>query len=99
MRWLAAALLALAVPLVLTVSILTGLLVVQVDAGMKVLPVHDALAIAFLIVGWLIVLRNPINPVGWLFLVIALLPSADQPDRPVRHVQPAWSPAWLAPGR
>jgi hypothetical protein len=31
----------------------TGLLVVQVGAGMAMLPVHVALAVAFLIVGWL----------------------------------------------
>jgi hypothetical protein len=68
MRRLAVALLVLTAPLVLAVSILTGLLVVQVGAGMVVVPVHDALHVAFLIVGWLVVLRNPVNPVGWLFL-------------------------------
>ena len=67
MRRLAVALLVLTVPLVLAVSILTGLLVVQVGAGMVVVPVHDALHLAFLIVGWLVVLRNPAHPVGWLF--------------------------------
>ena len=71
MRRLAVALLVLTVPLVLAVSILTGLLVVQVGAGMVVVPVHDALHVAFLIVGWLVVLRNPVNPVGWLFLATA----------------------------
>jgi hypothetical protein len=71
MRRLAVALLVVTVPLVLAVSILTGLLVVQVGAGMVVVPVHDALHLAFLIVGWLVVLRNPVNPVGWLFLATA----------------------------
>jgi hypothetical protein len=71
MRRLAVALLVLTVPLVLAVSILTGLLVVQVGAGMVVVPLHDALHLAFLIVGWLVVLRNPAHPVGWLFLATA----------------------------
>lgn len=70
-RRLAALLLALTMPLVLAVAILSGLLVVQVGGGMRLVPVHDALHVAFLTVGWLVVSRNMANTVGWFFLVTA----------------------------
>jgi hypothetical protein len=71
-RRLVAALLVLTVPMVLGVVILNGLLLIQVDVGIgrQVLAIV-ALHVAFLIVGWLVVLRRPANPVGWLLLVTA----------------------------
>ena len=71
-RWLVAALLVLTVPMVLGVAILNGLLRRPAGLGLwlQVLAIV-ALHVAFLIVGWLVVLRRPANPVGWLLLVTA----------------------------